>query len=120
MKKTLREYFIKSHSNDPQIEKDIKLNSTLKLISYLILLFLLQGIGMTYLREYQFRRNMILLEPFLTDNRLIVMKNIGAIHFIENVLILVLVFLIGIASMYYCVCKYKKISEMKGLKWLNF
>ena len=36
MKKTLREYFIKSHSNDPQIEKDIKLNSTLKLISYLM------------------------------------------------------------------------------------
>lgn len=106
-KKTLRNYFVKD-TEKTKLQNDKKLTDSFKIISLYIFMFLLQGIFNIYWRDWQFKRNMEIIGKYLTVNKLHLMDRIGFIQFTENVAILTITFIIGIACLYYFNYKYEK------------
>ena len=106
-KKTLRNYFVKD-TEKTKLQNDKKLTDSFKIISFYIFMFLLQGIFNIYWRDWQFKRNMAMMEDYLTINKLQLMDKIGAIQFTENIAVLILTFIIGIAGLYYFNYRYEK------------
>ena len=82
-RKTLRNYFVKD-TDKTKLQNDKKLTETFKVISKYIFLFLFQGIFNIYLRGWQFKRNMELLEPYLSPRKIEILNKIGFLQFIEN------------------------------------
>lgn len=106
-KKTLRNYFVKD-TEKTKLQNDKKLTDSFKIISLYIFMFLLQGIFNIYWRDWQFKRNMEIIGKYLTVNKLHLMDRIGFMQFTENVAILTITFIIGIAGLYYFNYKYEK------------
>lgn len=106
-KKTLRNYFVKD-TEKTRLQNDEKLTDSFKIISLYIFMFLLQGIFNIYWRDWQFKRNMEIISKYLTVNKLHLMGRIGFMQFTENVAILTITFIIGIAGLYYFNYKYEK------------
>ena len=106
-KKTLRSYFVKD-TEKTKLQNDKKLTDSFKIISLYIFMFLLQGIFNIYWRDWQFKRNMEIIGKYLTVNKLHLMGRLGFIQFMENVAILTITFIIGIAGLYYFNYKYEK------------
>lgn len=106
-KKTLRNYFVKDNEKT-RLQNDDKMTGSFKIISLYIFMFLLQGIFNIYWRDYQFKRNMEIIGKYLTVNKLHLMGRIGFMQFTENVAILTITFIIGIAVLYYFNYKYEK------------
>ena len=114
-KKTLRSYFVKD-TEKTKLQNDKKLTDSFKIISLYIFMFLLQGIFNIYWRDWQFKRNMEIIGKYLTVNKLHLMGRLGSIQFMENVAILIITFIIGIAGLYYFNYKYEKEhSEEQGI-----
>ena len=114
-KKTLRSYFVKD-TEKTKLQNDKKLTDSFKIISLYIFMFLLQGIFNIYWRDWQFKRNMEIIGKYLTVNKLRLMGRLGFIQFMENVAILTITFIIGIAGLYYFNYKYEKEhSEEQGI-----
>ena len=114
-KKTLRSYFVKD-TEKTKLQNDKKLTDSFKIISLYIFMFLLQGIFNIYWRDWQFKRNMEIIGKYLTVNKLHLMGRLGSIQFMENVAILTITFIIGIAGLYYFNYKYEKEhSEEQGI-----
>ena len=112
-KKTLRNYFVKD-TEKTKLQNDKKLTDSFKIISLYIFMFLLQGIFNIYWRDWQFKRNMEIIGKYLTVNKLQLMDRISFIQFTENVAILTITFIIGIAGLYYFNYKYKKKNIAKN------
>lgn len=114
-KKTLRSYFVKD-TEKTKLQNDKKLTDSFKIISLYIFMFLLQGIFNIYWRDWQFKRNMEIIGKYLTVNKLHLMGRLGSIQFMENVAILTITFIIGIAGLYYFNYKHEKEhSEEQGI-----
>jgi len=107
-KTTLRQWFITKDSNDKQIEDDFLLTSILKTFSNQIIMLLFYGIFSIYIRDLQFKRNMELIEPYLSINKVRIMSSIGRMQYIESVSMLVLTLIISICMLYYVYFKYEK------------
>ena len=112
-KKTLRNYFVKD-TEKTKLQNDKKLTDSFKIISLYIFMFLLQGTFNIYWRDWQFKRNMEIIGKYLTVNKLQLMDRIGFIQFTENVAILTITFIIGIAGLYYFNYKYQKKNIAKN------
>ncbi len=105
MSKVFKKFILNIRSKEKNNEVNKKVSVTLRIISYYILLFLLQGIFTTYLRYYQFRRNMNLIEPFLTVDKVKLMESLRELQYLENVIVLCIVFIISIIGLYYFLFK---------------
>lgn len=106
-KKTLRNYFVKD-TEKTRLQNDDKMTGSFKIISLYIFMFLLQGIFNIYWRDYQFKRNIEIIDKYLPVSKLNLMNRIGFMQFVENVTILTITFIIGIAGLYYFNYKYEK------------
>ena len=116
-KKTLRSYFVKD-TEKTKLQNDKKLTDSFKIISLYIFMFLLQGIFNIYWRDWQFKRNMEIIGKYLTVNKLHLMGRLGFIQFMENVAILTITFIIGIAGLYYFNYKFVNVhSEEQGINF---
>ena len=111
MSKVLKKFILNIRNKEKNNEVDKKVSITLRIISYYILLFLLQGIFTTYLRHYQFRRNMNLIEPFLTVDKVKLMESLGELQYLESVIVLCIFFIISIIGLYYFLFKVGKEEE---------
>lgn len=109
-KKTLRNYFVKD-TDKTKLQNDRRLTETFKVISKYIFLFLFQGIFNIYLRGWQFKRNMELLEPYLSPRKIEILNRIGYLQFIENFSVLTFTLVISIFGLYYYNNKYEKLHK---------
>lgn len=109
-KKTLRNYFVKD-TDKTKLQNDSRLTETFKIISKYIFLFLFQGIFNIYLRGWQFKRNMELLEPYLSPRKIEILNKIGFLQFIENFSVLTFTLVISIFGLYYFNNKYEKLHK---------
>lgn len=109
-KKTLRNYFVKD-TDKTKLQNDRRLTETFKIISKYIFLFLFQGIFNIYLRGWQFKRNMELLEPYLSPRKIEILNRIGFLQFIENFSVLTFTLVISIFGLYYFNNKYEKLHK---------
>ena len=87
------------------------MTETFKVISKYIFLFLFQGIFNIYLRGWQYKRNMELLEPYLSPRKIEILNKIGYLQFIENFSVLTLTLIISIFGLYYYNNKYEKLHK---------
>lgn len=109
-KKTLRNYFVKD-TDKTKLQNDRRLTETFKIISKYIFLFLFQGIFNIYLRGWQYKRNMELLEPYLSPRKIEILNRIGFLQFIENFSVLTFTLIISIFGLYYFNNKYEKLHK---------
>lgn len=109
-KKTLRNYFVKD-TDKTKLQNDSRLTETFKIISKYIFLFLFQGIFNIYLRGWQYKRNMELLEPYLSPRKIEILNRISFLQFIENFSVLTFTLVISIFGLYYFNNKYEKLHK---------
>lgn len=109
-RKTLRNYFVKD-TDKTKLQNDRRLTETFKIISKYIFLFLFQGIFNIYLRGWQYKRNMELLEPYLSPRKIEILNRIGFLQFIENFSVLTFTLVISIFGLYYFNNKYEKLHK---------
>lgn len=109
-RKTLRNYFVKDRDKT-KLQNDRRLTETFKIISKYIFLFLFQGIFNIYLRGWQYKRNMELLEPYLSPRKIEILNKIGYLQFIENFSVLTFTLVISIFGLYYYNNKYEKLHK---------
>lgn len=109
-RKTLRNYFVKD-TDKTKLQNDRRLTETFKVISKYIFLFLFQGIFNIYLRGWQYKRNMELLEPYLSPRKIEILNKIGYLQFIENFSVLTFTLIISIFGLYYYNNKYEKLHK---------
>jgi hypothetical protein len=109
-RKTLRNYFVKD-TDKTKLQNDRRLTETFKIISKYIFLFLFQGIFNIYLRGWQYKRNMELLEPYLSPRKIEILNKIGYLQFIENFSVLTFTLVISIFGLYYYNNKYEKLHK---------
>ena len=109
-RKTLRNYFVKD-KDKTKLQNDRRLTETFKIISKYIFLFLFQGIFNIYLRGWQYKRNMELLEPYLSPRKIEILNRIGHLQFIENFSVLTFTLVISIFGLYYFNNKYEKLHK---------
>lgn len=109
-RKTLRSYFV-IDKDKTKLQNDKKLTETFKIISKYIFLFLFQGIFNIYLRGWQYKRNMILLEPYLSPRKIEILNRIGFLQFTENFAVLTITLVISIFGLYYYNNKYEKLHK---------
>lgn len=109
-RKTLRNYFVKD-TDKTRLQNDRRLTETFKIISKYIFLFLFQGIFNIYLRGWQYKRNMELLEPYLSPRKIEILNRIGYLQFIENFSVLTFTLVISIFGLYYYNNKYEKLHK---------
>lgn len=109
-RRTLRSYFV-IDKDKTKLQNDKKLTETFKIISKYIFLFLFQGIFNIYLRGWQYKRNMILLEPYLSPRKIEILNRIGFLQFTENFAILTVTLVISIFGLYYYNNKYEKLHK---------
>lgn len=109
-RKTLRNYFVKD-TDKTKLQNDRRLTETFKIISKYIFLFLFQGIFNIYLRGWQYKRNMELLEPYLSPRKIEILNRIGYLQFIENFSVLTFTLVISIFGLYYYNNKYEKLHK---------
>ena len=106
-KKTLRNYFVKD-TEKTKLQNDDKMTDSFKIISLYIFMFLLQGIFNIYWRDYQFKRSIEIIAKYLPVSKLNLIGRMRFVQFTENVAILTVTFIIGIAGLYYFNYKYEK------------
>lgn len=109
-RRTLRSYFV-IDKDKTKLQNDKKLTETFKIISKYIFLFLFQGIFNIYLRGWQYKRNMILLEPYLSPRKIKILNRIDFLQFTENFAILTVTLVISIFGLYYYNNKYEKLHK---------
>ncbi len=109
-RKTLRNYFVKD-TDKTKLQNDRRLTETFKIISKYIFLFLFQGIFNIYFRGWQYKRNMELLEPYLSPRKIEILNRIGFLQFIENFSVLTFTLVISIFGLYYFNNKYEKLHK---------
>lgn len=90
------------------IENDKCLNVSLKAMTNVITIFLVHGLLSVKFRDWQYERNMRILNPFLEQGKIQILEKIRETQYIESMLSLLLVLILSIFSLYFFIWKYKK------------
>lgn len=111
-KKTLREVLLPDRPKEEEIQDDMKLGLSIKMVLYIIILNIIEGVIFSVMRELQFERNMHRLKPYFTPEYFNYTKHaIKNLQLYENLTMIVIVGLISLGIMMYYVNKIEKIGD---------
>lgn len=111
-KKTLREVLLPNSPKVEEIQDDMKLGLSIKMVLYIIILNIVEGVIFTVIRELQFERNIQRLSPYYIPKQFNYTKHIlKNMQLYENLTMIVIVGLISLGIMMYYVNKIEKIGD---------
>ncbi len=111
-KKTLREVLLPNSPKVEEIQDDMKLGLSIKMVLYIIILNIVEGVIFTVIRELQFERNIQRLSPYYIPKQFNYTKHIlKNMQLYENLTMIVIVGLVSLGIMIYYVNKIEKIGD---------
>ena len=111
-KKTLREVLLPDRPKEDEIQNDVKLGLSIKMVLYIIILNIVEGVIFTVIRELQFERNIQRLSPYYIPKQFNYTKHIlKNMQLYENLTMIVIVGLVSLGIMIYYVNKIEKIGD---------